>query len=68
MGKLLGDVIVTRAEIQGLMAGLLCVQSPPTGRIRLTEWAQEHAGSLGVRYASELARRKNRKEPYSRPV
>jgi len=66
MGKLLGDVIVTPAEIEGLMAGLLCVKSPPTGRIKLTNWAEEHASSLGMRYASELARRKNRKEAYER--
>jgi len=66
LGKLLGDVIVTPAEIQGLMAGLLCVASPPTGKIKLTVWAREHASSLGVRYASELARRKNRKEAYER--
>lgn len=66
LGKVLGDVIVTRAEIQGLMAGLLCVQSPPTGTTRLTEWARAHASTLGVRYASELARRKNRREAYGR--
>ncbi len=57
IGNLLGDVIVTRDEIEGLMRGLLCVDSPPTGATRLTDWAVEHASTLGVRYASELARR-----------
>jgi NADH dehydrogenase len=57
LGMLVGDVLVTREEIQGLMAELLYVDAPPTGTIRLTEWAREHAGTLGLRYESELARR-----------
>ncbi len=57
LGKLLGDVVLTRDEISGLMAGLLCVDSPPTGTTRLTDWVAEHHDVLGVRYASELARR-----------
>ena len=60
IGKLLGDVLVTRDEIEGLMAGLLYVDSPPTGQTTLADWAREHAESLGRRYASELARRKDR--------
>ena len=57
-GKLVGDVVITRAEIAGLMAGLLCTDSPPAGPTSLTEWAREHADTLGQRYASELARRR----------
>ena len=64
IGRAVGDVIITRAEIQGLMAGLLCVDSPPTGVTSLTAWSTEHAASLGVRYASELARRKDRTSAY----
>jgi NADH dehydrogenase len=64
VGVMVCDVVITRQEIQGLMAGLLCVDSPPTGRIRLTDWAAEHAGSLGRRYASELARRRDRVSDY----
>ncbi len=60
VGKLLGDVLITRDEIEGLMAGLLYVDSPPTGQTRLADWAREHAESLGKRYASELARRRDR--------
>ncbi|RME99240.1 MAG: NAD-dependent epimerase/dehydratase family protein [Chloroflexi bacterium] len=59
IGRLVGDVFITRAEIAGLMAGLLAVDSPPAGQTRLTEWAAAHAESLGRRYASELARRQN---------
>ena len=58
MGRLVGDVIVTREEIRGLMAEHLYVDSPPAGRTKLTDWAAEHSTSLGSRYASELARRR----------
>ena len=57
VGKIVGDVIVTREEIRGLMDGLLCTDSPPTGMTKLTEWVASHADRLGSRYASELARR-----------
>ena len=57
IGKTVGDVIVTREEIEGLMQGLLYADSPPAGKTRLTEWATEHKTTLGTQYASELARR-----------
>ncbi|MCX7015467.1 MAG: NAD(P)H-binding protein [Candidatus Sumerlaeota bacterium] len=63
-GKLVRDVIITWPEIQGLMAGLLCVDTPPTGKTRLTDWVRCHAATLGRRYASELARRANREADY----
>jgi NADH dehydrogenase len=58
VGAAVGDVVVTREEIEGLMAGLLCVDDAPAGTTRLTDWARENAATLGVRYASELARRR----------
>ncbi len=64
IGKLKGDVLITRDEIKGLMAGLLHVDSPPAGQTKLTEWAREHAAKLGARYASELARRLDREKAY----
>ncbi len=66
VGQWVGDVIITREEIAGLKADLLHTSSPPAGRTRLTEWAQQNAATLGVRYASELARRKNRREAYEK--
>ncbi len=57
LGALVGDVVITREEIQGLMDGLLYTDSPPAGETKLTDWAGKHASDLGVRYASELARR-----------
>ena len=59
LGKMMGDVLITRDEIEGLMAELLYVESPPTGSTRLTDWATANAKTLGSRYASELARRKS---------
>jgi len=58
LGKLVGDVLITKPEIEGLMADLLYVDAPPTGATRLTDWARGHAPTLGARYANELARRK----------
>ena len=64
VGKLVGDVTITRDEIAGLMADLLYTDSPPAGSTRLTDWAEQHANTLGRRYASELQRRIDRTRPY----
>jgi len=64
LGCLMNDVMITRDEIKGLMANLLWVSSPPTGTTKLTEWIKQNADSLGRRYASELARRRERREEY----
>ena len=56
--------MITNEEIEGLMADLLYVDSLPAGSTKLTEWAQKHAGTLGLKYTSELARRRDRKSEY----
>jgi NADH dehydrogenase len=58
LGCFLGDVLITRDEIRGLMADLLYVNAPPAGTMALSAWAAQHRGELGARYASELARRR----------
>jgi uncharacterized protein YbjT (DUF2867 family) len=55
---IIGDVLITRDEIGGLMAGLLATDSVPTGTTRLSEWARANAATLGRKYHSELARRR----------
>ena len=40
LGKILGDIIITREEIEGLMANLLYTDSPPVGETKLTDWAR----------------------------
>lgn len=57
IGWLVNDVTITRPEIEGLMADLLYVDSPPAGTTRLSDWARQHADTLGKHYANELARR-----------
>jgi NADH dehydrogenase len=64
LGKLVGDVMLTRDEIKGLMGNLLYVDDAPAGRTALTDWAKENRSWLGSRYASELARRKDRTLEY----
>lgn len=60
VGRLVGDVTLTRDELRGLMADLLVSAAPPTGTTRLTAWLQEHAAAVGRRYASELQRHYDR--------
>ena len=64
IGQCTGDVTITRDEIEGLMAGLLYTTSPPAGNTSLTDWTRAHADALGRRYASEVARRVDRKKEY----
>jgi NADH dehydrogenase len=68
LGKLVGwfkhDVFITREEIRGLMSELLHVNTPPTGKTPLTAWMKKNAATLGLRYASELDRRRDRQMPY----
>ncbi len=56
VGLLMRDVVLTRDEVDGLMAGLLTSDAAPTGAIRLSDWLEDHAGGLGRRYMSELRR------------
>ncbi len=61
-----GDRIITREEAIGLMRGILASDAPPTGSIRLTEWARAHREELGRRYASEVGRRVKRDVAYEK--
>ncbi len=63
-GMALGDVILTREEISGLMKDYLHVEAPPSGMTSLLGWASENADVLGRHYASELRRRRNREVEY----
>ena len=65
IGKFVGDVFLTREEITGLMSELLCTDSTPTGVTRLTDWISQHKDTLGLRYSSELARRRDRRKSYA---
>ena len=52
LSPLLGDVLITREEMDGLMAGVLVSHQPPLGRRRFSEWLHDSAPWLGRRYLS----------------
>ena len=56
VGALVRDVVLTRDEVDGLMAGLLTSDSPPTGTTRFSDWLNENSRDLGRTYESELRR------------
>jgi NADH dehydrogenase len=61
-GWLVGDVVLTWQEYQGLMANLLAPEGPASGNTRLSDWLAQNRDQVGVRYASEVARH------YTRPA
>lgn len=56
LGFVLRDVVLTREEIDGLMAGLLVSNDSPTGKTRFSDWVKRNAATLGRQYASEMGR------------
>jgi NADH dehydrogenase len=56
MGRLLGDVLLTPGELEGLMTNLLVSAGPPTGGKRFADWLASNSQTVGTKYASELAR------------
>ena len=60
VGLLLRDVVLTRDEVEGLIAGLLTSEGRPTGATRLGEWLDENVDALGRRYVSEIRRNYSR--------
>lgn len=65
IGRLHGDVFASREELKALMGGLLHVPGEAaTGTTRFTDWAREHAESLGRDYISEMGRRRDKTKSY----
>ncbi len=56
VGRIVRDAILTRDELEGLMANLLVSESEPTGRTSFSSWLEANSATVGRRYASELAR------------
>ncbi len=56
LGWLVNDVMLTKDEIDGLMADLLISHQPATGTTKLSEWLRAHSETIGKKYASEVAR------------
>ena len=51
-GLLLRDVVLTRDEVEGLMAGLLTSHGALAGTTRLAGWLEDNPGILGRQYVS----------------
>ncbi len=56
VGLMLRDVVLTRDEVDGLMAGLLTSHAAPAGTTRLAGWLEGNPGILGRQYVSEFRR------------
>jgi uncharacterized protein YbjT (DUF2867 family) len=56
IGFTLGDILLTRDELRGLMDGQLTSSQPPNGPTRFSDWLASHREQLGRRYTSELGR------------
>jgi hypothetical protein len=56
LGFAVGDIILTRDELQGLMEGLLTSQQATNGTTRFSEWVQSNKDVLGTAYSSEIGR------------
>ena len=56
VGLLLRDVVLTRDEVDGLMAELLTSHAAPAGTARLAGWLEDNPDLLGRQYVSELRR------------
>jgi uncharacterized protein YbjT (DUF2867 family) len=55
-GRLVGDMLLTRDELDDLMHDILFSHEPPHGRTRLTDWLPSNRDQIGRSYASEIER------------
>jgi NADH dehydrogenase len=56
LGRVFGDLMLTKEEMDALMENLLVVGPNPTGATRFSDWARDNAGLLGKQYVNELKR------------
>ena len=63
-GKLVGDQIITEAEIAALMQNYLFVETQPVGITRFSDWAAQNSSRLGNLYHSEITRRTDQYTAY----
>jgi NADH dehydrogenase len=56
IGWLVGDVVLTRNELQGLMREKLTSTEAPLASTAFTRWLSQHSRQLGTSYTSELKR------------
>lgn len=56
LGRIVGDVLLTREELEGLTGGLLVSAALPRGERRFSDWLEASGSWLGRAYLSELDR------------
>jgi hypothetical protein len=56
LGRIVGDTLLTREELDALSSGVLVSRETPRGRARLTDWLVSNGASLGRYYLPEVAR------------
>jgi len=56
-GAILRDDVITMAEINGLMRGLMSSDGVPNGQTRFSDWVVENRDTLGLRYQNDLKER-----------
>jgi NADH dehydrogenase len=62
-GRVVGDMLLTRDELDDLMHDILVSHEPPRGTTRLTIWLRLHGNEVGRNYASEMDRHYPRPGP-----
>jgi NADH dehydrogenase len=65
VGAILRDRVITRAEIKGLMRGLMATDAKPLGKIKFSEWVATNGAELGAKYHNDMKERKY-KDPRNR--
>ncbi|HEV2013202.1 MAG TPA: NAD(P)H-binding protein [Candidatus Dormibacteraeota bacterium] len=55
-GRLVGDMLLSRDELDDLMHDILFSHEPPHGTTRLTDWLASNRDQIGLGYASEIER------------
>jgi uncharacterized protein YbjT (DUF2867 family) len=56
VGLFVRDTVLTREEVEGLMAELLISAEAPLGTTRFDDWLLQNGDTLGLQYMSELDR------------
>ena len=63
VGLMVRDVVLTRDEVDELMAGQFTSDAPPAGTTKLSHWLTDHHDGLGRRYVAELGRNFRHQKP-----
>ena len=57
VGLFLNDRVITRAEIRGLMRGLMATDEDPVGQVRFSDWISLNGKTLGMKYQNDMKER-----------